>query len=117
MDWVRMRDPAGRVLALPSQTPGLIEQIGLTRTQVNRSVWVITRDGRCYHSAAASNRVLQELQHSHWRVLARLYRVPGLGRWEEWCYAWFARNRGHFVRWGMTPACERPGVPCTPEGQ
>jgi predicted DCC family thiol-disulfide oxidoreductase YuxK len=113
--WVRARDRAGRVSSLPNQTPGLKERLGLSRDEVNRQVWAITRDGGACGGAAACAAVLRELG-GVWRALAMLYEVPGL----RWCadrfYAWFALRRGRLSRWGVIPACERPGVPCTPEG-
>lgn len=109
--WLRARDAAGRVLALPNQTPALIERAGLTRAQVDRAVWVIDRDGRRYAAARATNLVLAQLGGG-WRWLARLYHLPPLGWAEELGYRWFARHRAHFARWGVTPACERPGVEC-----
>ena len=115
MYWVRVRDHAGRVLALPNQTPGLLAAVRLSRSQVHASVWVVTRDGRAFSGAAACNRVLSGLG-APWPAIARLYAAPGLTQIEEWCYRWFARYRGRFVRWGISPHCEQPGVACTPEG-
>lgn len=103
------------MLALPNQTPGLLAKTGLSRAQVNASLWILERDGRRLSGAAASNRVLRELG-PFWIGVAGLYDLPGIAPIEEWCYAWFARNRGHFVRWGVAPECKRPGVTCTPEG-
>lgn len=110
MDWIRARDPAGRVLALPNQTPGLLARTGLTRAQVDASVWVIDRTGHRYAGAAAINRTLREL--GAWRAVAALSALPPV-RWsEDRLYAWFARNRGRFARWGSTPACARPVYQC-----
>jgi predicted DCC family thiol-disulfide oxidoreductase YuxK len=110
VDWVRARDPAGRVLALPNQTPGLLDRTGLTRAQVDAAAWAIDRAGRRHGGAAAINRTLREL--GAWRWLAALYAVPPLRWCEDRFYAWFARNRARFARWGAVPACERPGVSC-----
>ena len=99
------------MLALPNQTPGLLARIGLTRAQVDRAAWAISRDGRRDAGAAAINRTLHELG-GRWRLLARLYTLPGVRWCEDRCYDWFARHRGRFTRWGATPACERPDVPC-----
>lgn len=114
MEWVHARDPAGRVLALPNQTPGLLARTGLTRAQVNASAWVIDRQGRRYAGAAAINRTLREL--GGWRALAIPAVVPPIAWAEEAFYSWFARHRGRFARWGSTPACARPGVACEPPG-
>jgi predicted DCC family thiol-disulfide oxidoreductase YuxK len=114
--WVRAHDAAGRVLALPSQSPGVLAISGLSRSQADASVWVLDRESARYRGAEACNRVLRELR-TPWRRLADLAAIPGALPLEERCYAWFARNRSRFVRWGITPECERPGVACTPEGE
>lgn len=111
--WVRARDCAGRVLALPSQAPGVLAAAGLTHAEADRAAWAFTRDGRRYEGAAAVNRVLREL--GGWRLLALPYAVPPLRWCEEGFYRWFARHRARFARWGVTPECERPGVQCRPE--
>lgn len=116
MEWVQARDLAGRVLALPNQFPGLIERLGLTRSQVNESVWGIPRRGQYRSGAAAVARVLHELG-GPWRRVATLYRVRPLALVAEAFYRLFARHRGRFSRWGVTPACGRPNVRCTPEGE
>lgn len=100
------------MLALPNQTPGLRARLGLSRADVDRAAWAIARDGRRWAAAAAINRVLAELNGWPWRLLARLYPLPGVRQAEERFYAWFARNRGRFARWGVTPACARHGVAC-----
>lgn len=109
------RDRARCVSALPSQTPGLREDVGLSQVQTDRAVWVIDASGRRFSGAAAVNRALWELGDG-WRVLARLYRVPLL-RWaERRGYAWVAAHRGSFSRFGALPTCERPGTLCLPDG-
>ncbi len=114
VDWMRARDRAGRIVALPNQTPGLAEITGLDRAQVDRAAWVLDRRGRRYAGAAAVNRALDELDG--WRALALLYRVPPL-RWiEDRVYQRFATHRGRFARWGAVPGCDRPGAACLPEG-
>jgi predicted DCC family thiol-disulfide oxidoreductase YuxK len=112
--WIRRHDPDRRLLLLPNQTPGLRRRIGLSKEDVDRAVWVIDAAGRRYEGAAAINRTLAEL--GRWRYLAALYRLPLIRRSEDQCYRWFAANRGRFARWGITPACERPGAGCLPEG-
>ncbi len=116
VEWVRARDTAGRVRALPSQTPGLKERLGLSPAGAARTVWAVTRAGRRYAGAAAFAAVLRELGGG-WALLARLYAVPPL-RWAaDRGYAWFARHRGRFARWGVRPACARPGARCEPDGE
>jgi len=113
VDWIKARDPAGHVAALPNQTPDLLERAGLTRDQVDREVWAIDRRGRRYAGAAAINRVLAELPR--WRRVAPLYRIPGIRQSQTLAYRWFAANRGQFFWLGTTPACRRPGVLCRSE--
>lgn len=111
--WLQARDRAGRVRVLPSQTPGLREQLGLSRADTDRQAWAVAAGGRRYGGAAAINRVLGEL--GPWRFVAALYDVPGLRQGEEAAYRLFARHRGRFARWGVTPACERPDSDCATE--
>jgi predicted DCC family thiol-disulfide oxidoreductase YuxK len=113
--WVRARDRAGRVLALPNQTPALIARLGLTRADVDRAAWAIDRGGRRYCAAAAVNRVLAELPR--WWFVARLAGVPPLFWLEDRAYYWFAAHRHRFARFGAVPECSVPGVPCTPLGE
>jgi predicted DCC family thiol-disulfide oxidoreductase YuxK len=115
--WAKSRDHAGRVRALPNQTPGLTVVLGLTRADVDRAAWAFTRDGGRLSGAAAINRTLAALGSRPWSQLARLYDVPGLGWWEERCYAWVAHHRGRFARWGERPACAAPAARCVPEGE
>lgn len=100
------------MLALPNQTPGLIEQYGLTRAEVEREVWAIDPSGRQYPAVEAANRILKEL-NSPWPTLAALVSIPPI-RWiEDRLYRWVAANRSALSRWwGAVPECERPGVEC-----
>ncbi len=116
VEWVRAHDAAGRVRALPSQTPGLKERLGLSPAEAARTVWAVTRGGRRYAGAAAFAAVLRELEGG-WALLARLYAVPPLAWLAERAYAWFARHRGRFARWGVLPACARAGARCEPDGE
>ena len=112
---MRARAPANRVLALPNQTPGLIERLGLTRAEVNRAAWAFDADGRRWVGAAAINRVLAELPG--WRGIVGVFRFPPLYWLEDRGYYWFAAHRHRFARFGTVPECSRPGVPCTPLGE
>jgi predicted DCC family thiol-disulfide oxidoreductase YuxK len=112
--WIRRRDPEGRIAVLPNQQPGLRERIGLSKDEVDRFAWAIDAAGRRFRGAAAINRVFEEL--GRWRYLAPLYRLPVVRQVEDLLYHWFSVNRGRFARWGITPACERPGAACLPEG-
>jgi predicted DCC family thiol-disulfide oxidoreductase YuxK len=99
------------VLAIANQQPGVLERYGVTRREADRSAWTIDDDGRRLEGAAALNRVLVELR-GPWSLLARLYRLPGIGALEEALYRWFAPRRSSFHRLGVTPECDEPGARC-----
>ena len=109
--WVRRRDKAGRVQAVPSQQPGVLERYGVSRDEAERAAWTIEPDGRRLDGAAAMNRVLSEIG-GPWRAAAALYRVRPLAALEEMFYRWFAARRSRFERFGVTPECEEPGARC-----
>ena len=102
------------MLLLPSQAPGLLHAIGLTKAEVDRKAWTIDRNRRGYGWAAAINRTLCEIG-GRWELAAPAYRLTGMRQIEDASYSWFARNRGRFSRWGVIPACERPDVICGQE--
>ncbi len=83
---------AGRVLAQPNQTPGLLDDVGLTRAQADHAAWAIDRDGKAYGGAAAINRVLAELG-GLWGPATWLYRLPPLRWLEDRGYRWVAEHR------------------------
>jgi predicted DCC family thiol-disulfide oxidoreductase YuxK len=90
------------VLALPNQTPGLIDQCGLSRAQVDWELWAVAADGGRWRGAAAVNRTLQELG-GVWALAAALYRLPPV-RWiENRVYRWVAEHRPWLSRWIGAP--------------
>ena len=109
--WVRRRDRAGRVLAVPTQRRGALAQHPLSREEADRAVWAIARDGRRWEGAAAINRVLQEVGGA-WPAVSKTYRLSPLSAVEETLYRWFARNRSMFHRFGVRPQCDEPGADC-----
>ena len=112
---MRARDANRRVRIVPNQMPGLRERVGLSKAEVDRVVWAITRDGERYAGAAAINRAVRELPR--WRWATALYSVPIIKALEEGIYRWVAAHRHWFSRWGTLPECARPGVPCVSEGE
>ncbi|HEX6488180.1 MAG TPA: DUF393 domain-containing protein [Candidatus Dormibacteraeota bacterium] len=110
--WLRRRDHAGRVLALPSQAPGLAERQGLTQADVDHAAWAIEPGGRRFRGAAAVNRALAELP-GPWKRLAGLYRLPPV-RWaEDAAYIAVARSRPWLSSLTRTaPECDEPGIDC-----
>ena len=90
--WVRRRDRRGRVDVRPSQEAGLIERLGLTRSEVARASWAVEVGGARFEGAAGISRVLRELGGG-WPAVGCLYRVPPV-RWvEDRYYARVARRR------------------------
>jgi predicted DCC family thiol-disulfide oxidoreductase YuxK len=106
--WVRRRDRAGRVQAIPNQQPGALERLGMTRAEADRAAWTVDAQGRRLEGAAAVNRVLAELG-GPWRAVALFYRLRPAAAAEEALYRWFARHRSRFHRFGVTPECDDPG--------
>jgi predicted DCC family thiol-disulfide oxidoreductase YuxK len=87
------------VSALPNQVPGLIERLGLSREDVDRSVWVIEPSGRRLRGVAAVGRAMRELGGG-WRLLGRVTALPGSGL----VYALVARSRRWLSAvWGDPP--------------
>lgn len=114
MRWVKARDHAGRVLALPNQTPGILDRYGLTRASVNRAAWTIEPGGRALAGAAAVNRVLRELG-GWWARLGLAYRLPPVHWIEDRAYSWIARHRQWLSSvYGTTPPCDEPDADCEP---
>ena len=110
---MRAHDVNRRVRIVPNQLPGLRARVGLSKAQVDRAVWVVTREGKYYEAAAAINATWRVLPR--WRWLARLYTLPLMPWIEARVYDWIATHRQYFR--GVTPECERAGVACMPEGE
>jgi predicted DCC family thiol-disulfide oxidoreductase YuxK len=106
--WIRRRDRAGRVLAVPNQKPGALQRYGVTREEADRAAWTIEPDGRRLEGAAAVNRALAEVGGLP-SALALLYRLPPIAAIQEAAYRWFAPRRSRFARLGVTPECDEPG--------
>jgi predicted DCC family thiol-disulfide oxidoreductase YuxK len=112
VQWLRARDHAGRVSALPNQLPRLAERFGLSDADVDRTVWTVDSEGRKLSGAAAVNAALSRLG-GVWRGIAAAGGLPVVSWAEERGYDWVAANRGWLSRlWGTTPECERPGTGC-----
>lgn len=79
--------------AQPSQAPGLLERVELSRAEADRWVWVIEPSGRRLRGSAAVAAVLHEMGGG-WRTLGYLARLPGAGL----AYALVARSRGLLSR-------------------
>jgi len=100
------------VLALPNQTPQLVERYGLTRADVDREVWAIDADGRKFSGAAATNQVFNELG-GVWGVVGAAYNFAPVRWLEDRVYRWIATHRSLLSRWwSTTPECEQEEVEC-----
>ena len=99
------------MLALPNQTPDLIERYGLTRAEVDRSAWLIDSDEKLYAGADAVNRIFREWD-GLWKTISQLYQIPLFAKIEERLYRFIADHRHHLSRWGVTPECDRPDALC-----
>jgi predicted DCC family thiol-disulfide oxidoreductase YuxK len=106
--WVRRRDRAGRVQAIPNQQRGALARYGVTRAEADRAAWAVDAQGLRLEGAAAVNRVLAEMGGA-WPAVAALYRLRPAAATEEALYRWFARHRSRFHRFGVTPECDEPG--------
>lgn len=109
---MRRRDRAGRVLAVASQKPGVLERYGISRAEADRASWTVDALGNRLAGAAALNRVLHELGGG-WRVVAAPYRLGPVAAAEEAAYRWFAPRRSRFQRFGVAPECDQPGMDCS----
>jgi predicted DCC family thiol-disulfide oxidoreductase YuxK len=105
--WILSRDRAGRIVAVPSQQSGVLEQFGLTRAEANQAAWAVSAQGERFRGAAAINRALAETG-SPLSVLARLYRFRPLAWLENFGYRGIANHRHQLSRlWGEA-ACAVP---------
>lgn len=107
--WARERDPAGRLAPTANQVPGVTDRYGLSRADVDRSVWVIDAGGRRASGAVAVNEVLSALGGAY-RVLSWLLGARPVTWLEERAYLWVAAHREIWSRWwGDVPECDRTG--------
>lgn len=91
--WVARHDRRGRLVVKPNQEIGLVEQLGLSREEVDRASWVMGPGGQKLEGAAGISRVLRELG-GFWGWLGAIYRVPPIAWVEDRYYRRVARRRG-----------------------
>jgi predicted DCC family thiol-disulfide oxidoreductase YuxK len=90
---------------LPWQTPGLLDQTGLTQQECMDAAWFVDEHGHKYRGAAAINATLSALG-GVFAVAAWLYRIPGLKQIEDAVYRWVADHRYRLP--GASDACKIP---------
>ena len=90
-------------MCVPNQAPGALERYGVTRAEADAMVWTIDPGGSRLGGAAAVCRALSELGGG-WRLLAALYRLPGVRQAGDAVYRWVAGHRETLSdRWGDAP--------------
>ena len=104
------------MLATPSQQRGLRAAHGLTREQTDRFVWLIDVETRQkWPGAMAISRVLKSIG-GPWRLIGRLYDLPGMPWLQGRIYAWIAGNRRWFSRFcSARPGCAEHDADCEDE--
>jgi len=100
--WMVRLDWRDRLRAMPSQTPGLIEAIGLSRADVDRAAWAVLPDGRLRSGAGAVLAAADEILMVGRPILATVGALPGVRRLIAAAYALVALNR---QRLPGTPVC------------
>ncbi len=103
----------GKVRILPNQTPGLLEEFDLTKEDVDDAVWLIEKEGEMFKGEKAMNEVMKVMEKG-WGKLSKVAQLPLFRNTEGLVYRSFAKHRGKFHRFGVTPACENPNFNCTP---
>ncbi len=87
LDW------RARLALWPSQTPGLIEAVGLTRAEVDAAAWAVRPDGSRHQGPAALAAAVDQLWPAGVPVCGTLVRVPIVRRPADRVYAWVAAHR------------------------
>ena len=89
---IRKYDRHGRFEYLPRQTPGLTGRFpAIGQSGFDTGMRLVMPDGLIYVGADAVYHIARRLQY--WRLLAWLYRVPGIHSLARFAYAWIAANR------------------------
>ena len=108
MRLVRALDHHRRVTAVPSQKPGILADLGLSREQAEAAAWAIEPDGRRHRGAAAVNAALAAALGT--ALPLRFYGLPGVRSLQDRVYAWVATHRSHFP--GDAPYCKQHPDEC-----
>lgn len=90
LDWRR------KMAWTPSQTPGILEATGLSRSEVEEAAWAIAPDGRRLRGAGAIAAAADQTLPMGLPLFSAAYALPGLRQAGDLAYAWVARNRHRF---------------------
>jgi hypothetical protein len=100
-------------VVVPNQLPGLADRVGLTRGNLDRSVWLVDPfTGQKWSGAAAVTQALDEVGGA-WAALGQIGRFPGIRALLAIGYQWIADHRSLLGRlWTDQPFCETSEQPC-----
>ncbi|MCB2198751.1 DUF393 domain-containing protein [bacterium] len=111
--WLKDRGAGIAIEFTPYQMQlDLLRRVNLTEEECLDAAWVIEPNGskvRLYRGAAAINYGFRKTtlpSSLGWRLLGRLYPLPGIRQAEDLGYAWFAKNRRRFSREGEVCSVE-----------
>lgn len=109
VEWVRSQDREGRIDLLPYQDPRVPERFPeIPRKAMEEAMQLVAPDGARREGARAAEELLELLPG--WRVLAPLFRIPGVRAVARWVYRAVARNRR---RLGCGDHCALRGADAT----
>lgn len=100
--YLRERDLEDAIQPVPNQTPGIEQRTGLSREQLDHSVWVIDAAGRAYSGARALNRALRALGGPY-AALGAVGSLPGPIWLEQGAYEWVSAHRPLVSRFAADP--------------
>lgn len=106
---IRRMDAAAHFDYVPRQEPTLEKRFPiLAESDFNTGIRLIGTDGSVTVGADAMYEVMRRLPRL--RLVAWLYRVPGIHGLCRALYAWIAANRQRLSRYCDTGACDTPAV-------
>lgn len=91
VQWMSARDRRQRLVLLPLQTPMLLTDLGIAKSDALREIQVVARDGRRWHGADGVLEAVTALPGYGW--LRGLWYVPGARPVGRWVYRQVARRR------------------------
>lgn len=93
VEWIRRRDPEGRVETIPFQDPQVPRRFPeIPPERFSQAMQLVSPQGKRWEGARAAEELLRLLPR--WRGLASLFRIPLVRPVADRIYRWVARNRG-----------------------